>query len=57
MIMDIEDVDITYGDGWIVALHRACGETIEHYSLWVSLETIVSDVEGSEHECDSVGSG
>lgn len=52
--MDIEDVDVTYDNGGIVVVHRACGETVEQYTLSVPLNDIVSDVEAADHECDSV---
>lgn len=55
--MDIEDVDITLGEGgYLVAVHRACGAVVEQFSLSVGLATILADVEGSDHECDSVPS-
>jgi hypothetical protein len=52
--MDIEDVDITFTEGYrcIVAVHRKCGAVVERFSLSEALATIVSAVEASDHGCE-----
>jgi len=50
--MDIEDVDISFSEGYLVAVHRKCGAVVEQFSLSVDLSTIVSSVEACDHECE-----
>jgi hypothetical protein len=50
--MDIEDVDITFDEGYIVAVHRKCSAVVERFSLSEALATIVSSVEASDHGCE-----
>jgi hypothetical protein len=50
--MSTGDVEITFSGGWIEVVHTDCEAVLERYELGINLDTIVDDVESSNHVCD-----